>query len=175
MDLQEKEKTGYIADSFEQPVKSDKEAHVVFSPTTGRIIPLQQVKDEVFMKEMVGKGVAIFPEISSIFSPVNGIVKYIPTTKHAMIVSSNDGIDVLIHIGVDTINLNGKYFETLVKQDAQVKVGDPLLHFDRKAILNLGFDLVIPVVITNTNDFSQVIPTRKETVIVEDRLIDVLK
>jgi PTS system beta-glucosides-specific IIC component len=92
-----------------------------------------------------------------------------------MIVSSNDGMDVLIHIGMDTVNLNGKYFETLVKQNAQVKVGDPLLHFNRKAISNLGFDLVIPVVITNTNDFSQIIPTRKETVIVEDHLIDVLK
>ena len=179
MGLLRKKKTEYmvkqVADELEKVTKPENKVHVIFSPTTGKVIPLNQVKDEVFMKEMVGKGVGIYPEIPSIFSPVDGIVKYVPKTKHAIIISSDDGLDVLVHIGVDTVKLKGKYFETMVHQDTRVKVGEPLLHFNMKAISNLGFDLVIPVVITNSNDFSQIIPVSKKTVMVGDRLIDVLK
>ena len=147
----------------------------VYSPTNGRIVPLNKIDDEVFKQEIMGKGVGIIPEIFTIYSPVKGTVKYIPVTKHAIIVSSEDGLEVLIHIGIDTVKLKGQHFKLLVDVDENVKVGDPLLSFNKNEILKLGFDLVIPVIITNSDDFSQVILTNKDKVVVEDHLIDVHK
>lgn len=164
-----------VLNKLEEPIDSKNKVHIVFSPTTGKIIPLKEVDDAVFMQEMVGKGVGIFPEIPSIFSPVQGIVKYIPKTKHAIIIASDDGLEVLIHIGLDTVELNGQYFNMMVHKDQKVKVGDLLLHFNMQAISKLGYNLTIPVVITNSNDFSRIIPTKKKSVLVEDRLIDIFE
>jgi len=162
-------------DKGNKPIEDSQDGLVVFSPTNGRVVPLNQVEDEVFRKEMVGKGIGIFPEIPLIFSPVNGIIKYIPETKHAIIVVSDDGIEVLVHIGIDTVELKGQFFDLMVEVNSKVKVGDPLLRFDKKAISARGFNLVIPVIITNANDFSQVVPIDKERVVVEERLIEVFK
>lgn len=168
-------KLNTVQNNVEEPNGQVDSKHTVFSPTSGKVIPLSQVNDEVFKKEIVGKGVGIYPKISSIFSPVNGIVKYIPKSKHAIIISSDDGLDVLIHIGLDTVELNGEFFKFMVDKEQKVNVGDLLLKFDKQAIQERGYDITIPVIITNSNDFSEVIPSTKANISVEDRLIEVLK
>ena len=147
----------------------------IYSPAAGTIIPLQQVSDEVFKNEIVGKGIGILPELPAIYSPVNGIVKYIPKTKHAVLVLSEDGMQVLIHIGIDTVNLKGQFFKSIVQMNDKVQVGDKLIQFNLKEIKGLGYSTVIPVVITNSSEYYRVEVTRKERIGVSDCLIDVFK
>ena len=160
---------------FGNPVDIEVEAQKIYSPTAGKIVPLQQVNDKVFKENIVGKGVGILPEIPQIFSPVNGIVKYITSTNHALIISSDDGMDVLVHVGLDTVNLKGKYFKMIALKDDRVKVGDLLLEFNLKKIRDLDFDTVIPVVVTNPKDFSRIKATSDVEVGVSDSLIEVFK
>lgn len=160
---------------LEIPVGSGVRAQEIFSPTAGKIIPLQQVSDEVFKNDIVGKGIGILPELPAIYSPVNGIVKYIPKTKHAVLILSEDGAQVLIHIGLETVNLKGQFFNSFVQTNDKVKVGEMLLRFDLKAIEGLGYSTVIPVVITNSSEYSRVEATSKERISVSDCLINVFK
>ena len=156
-------------------VESGVDAQIVYSPTAGKIIPLNQVDDDVFKDEIVGKGIGVQPELPVVYSPVNGIVKYIPKTKHAVLVLSDDGVEVLIHIGIDTVNLKGQFFESIVQVNDKVQVGDELVKFDLKEIEKLGYSTVIPVVITNTGDYSRVEVTSKESIGVSEILIKVIK
>jgi PTS system beta-glucosides-specific IIC component len=156
-------------------IKSDNSSLKIFSPTAGKIIPLNQVDDEVFKKDIVGKGIGIIPEIPAIYSPVDGVLKYIPTTNHAVIVASDDGLHVLVHVGLDTVNLKGQFFKMIAQKEERVKVGDLLLEFDMQALQKMGYNTVVPVVVTNTNDFSRIEVTHKEKIEVSDCLISVFK
>lgn len=162
-------------DKSETSSDSSRMVYKVYSPTAGQVVPLQQVNDEIFMKGMLGKGIGILPEIPIIYSPVSGTVKYIPETKHALMISADDGVDVLIHVGIDTVNLKGQFFKMITHINDHIAVGDLLLHFDIKEISDLGYNLVIPVVITNSNDYSRVEPTNAERVNATECLIDVFK
>ncbi|GEM_PF-183083 len=148
-------------------------AQKIYSPTAGKIIPLQQVSDEVFKNDIVGKGIGILPDLSAIYSPVNGVVKYIPKTKHAVLILSNDGMHVLIHIGLDTVNLKGQFFKSIIKVNDKVKVGEVLIQFNLKAIEDLGFSTVIPVVVTNSDEYSRIEVTNKEIIGISDCLMNV--
>ncbi len=161
------------SEKLETPVGSEVKAQNIYSPTAGQIIPLQQVSDEVFKNEVIGKGIGILPELPAIYSPVNGIVKYIPKTKHAVLIQSEDGVQVLVHIGLDTVNLKGQFFKLFVQKNDKVKVGELLLQFNLKAIKDLGYSIVTPVVITNSSEYSRIEVTRKERISVSDCLISV--
>ena len=132
------------------------ENKIVYSPIKGKVIPLNTVKDETFAGEYLGKGVAIQPEQGRVVAPFDGKVTVVMDTKHAIGITSNNGIEILIHVGMDTVQLNGKYYQTHVKIDDEVKKGDLLLTFEKENIIAEGYEITTPVVITNTADFKQI-------------------
>lgn len=129
---------------------------VIKSPLKGKIIPLSEVNDEVFSAEILGKGVAIIPEEGVVVSPVEGTIEAVLDSKHAIAIKSRDGIEILIHVGIDTVNLGGKYYNNFVKVGDNVKVGDKLLEFDREEIINNGYEITTPVLICNSVDFNEI-------------------
>ncbi|MFR3685541.1 MAG: beta-glucoside-specific PTS transporter subunit IIABC [Enterococcus sp.] len=126
----------------------------------GDTIPLNEVSDQAFASGALGKGIGIVPrdQETSIYSPISGKVVTVFPTKHAYGIRTENGVEVLIHIGIDTVNLEGQYFESLVKQDQQIKQGELLAKVDVEKVKAAGFDPTIIVVITNTRDFLDVIP-----------------
>jgi PTS system beta-glucosides-specific IIC component len=128
----------------------------IMSPLKGIAVPLSQVDDPTFAQEILGKGIAIEPEDGRVLSPVNGTIRTIFETGHAVGLESDDGAEVLIHVGLDTVNLKGKYFSVKMKDGDKVKVGDCILEFDLEAIRKEGYDVVTPVIISNYGNFQSV-------------------
>lgn len=143
------------------------------SPMNGELLPLKAVKDEVFANELMGKGVAILPKEGVLYSPVDGVVSLIFETKHAIAVTSNDGVEILIHIGMDTVNLKGKYYKEVVKAGDKVSAGDKILEFDIEGIKNEGYDIITPIIVTNADKFSHISSATKKEVVVGDSLINI--
>lgn len=131
----------------------------VDSPVSGTFVPLTEVKDSTFSKKLIGDGIAIYPDQNKIVAPFDGEIEAFFDSKHAIGLKSDDGIEILIHVGLETVNLNGQYFTGHVKKGDRVKKGDVLLTFDRKAIQEAGFDIVTPIIVTNSDDFNVTIPT----------------
>ena len=146
----------------------------IASPINGEIVPLNKVNDETFASEMMGKGIAINPKEGKVVSPINGTVQMLFKTKHAIGLKSNDGAEILIHIGMDTVQLEGKHFTAHVKDGDTVKIGDTLVEFDMEAIKNEGYELVTPIIVTNTMDYLEVIGTEKNEVKTGDTIISIL-
>ncbi len=119
------------------------------SPMTGKIIPIEEVPDKVFSDKMIGDGVAIEPLDGKIVSPVDGKVTTIFPTNHAIGLVTKEGLEILIHIGLDTVELNGLGFKRLTEKDAKVKKGDPLMEFDPKLVEEKGKSPITPIIITN--------------------------
>lgn len=122
----------------------------------GTIIPLSEVPDPTFAGEILGKGAAIQLESDEICSPINGTVMSIFPTKHAIGLLSDDGVEVLIHVGIDTVQLEGNYYDVKVENGQKVKKGDLLLVCDRMSIEKAGYQTVTPIIISNTADFSEI-------------------
>ncbi len=146
----------------------------IASPLNGEVVPLTEVKDETFSSEMMGKGIAINPTEGKVVSPINGIVQMIFKTKHAIGLKSEDGAEILIHIGMDTVQLDGKHFIAHVKDGDKVKVGDTLVEFDMDAIKKEGYELVTPVIITNTMDYLEIVPKEIKSVNAGEDIITIL-
>ncbi|MCA2017009.1 beta-glucoside-specific PTS transporter subunit IIABC [Vibrio tritonius] len=142
------------------PLKPEKE--ILSSPFNGEIISLSQVADETFASELMGKGIAVIPENGELYSPVDGVVESIFKTHHAFGLKSEHGAEVLIHVGIDTVQLNGEFFTPQVSEGQKVKKGDLLLKFDIEAIRAKGYDVTTPVIITNTEEYLDVLPSTKE-------------
>lgn len=145
---------------FEEDIEEDSQVHnvdrreykdnlEVSAPMTGRIIPLEEVNDEVFALKKLGDGVAILPEVGEVVAPENGVVTTIFNTLHAVGFTTELGIEILIHVGINTVKLNGKYFETHVKEGQQVKKGERILTFNTEGIKNEGYDLTTPIIVAN--------------------------
>lgn len=133
-----------------------KENFEICSPVKGDVIDVTKTNDPLFKSEGLGKGVGIFAEENTLVSPVNGEIKTFFPTKHAIGITSDDGVDILIHVGIDTVELNGKYFNALKEQGDKVKKGDKLLEVDFDSIKNEGYDTTVLLVITNTQEYSAV-------------------
>jgi PTS system beta-glucosides-specific IIC component len=127
------------------------------SPCTGEITKIQEVPDAVFSQEIMGKGMAVKPSDGHIYAPISGTVSALFPTGHAVGITSSDGVEVLVHIGIDTVDLKGEGFKLHVKQNDQVKKGDLLVEADLKKISEKGYSTIIPVVVTNSKDVSDVI------------------
>ena len=125
----------------------------ILAPMTGSVLALDQVPDSTFASGLLGQGVAIIPSVGKVIAPFSGEVASIFQTKHAIGLLSDSGIELLIHVGIDTVKLDGAPFTAHVKEGDKIKAGDLLLEFDRQAILNAGYDLATPIIISNSDDF----------------------
>ncbi|MCR5448425.1 MAG: glucose PTS transporter subunit IIA [Solobacterium sp.] len=128
------------------------------APISGEIKNITESSDDAFASEALGKGVVIVPSDNKVSAPVSGVVKALFPTKHAVGLLSDEGVEVLIHIGIDTVNLNGKGFEVSVKQDERVKAGDLLVTFDKAVLKEAGYSDEVLMVVTNTADYLDVVP-----------------
>jgi PTS system beta-glucosides-specific IIC component len=131
-------------------------ARKVYAPVKGRVLPVTQSADPAHQQEAVGKGVCFMPLGGKIFAPCDGTVGMVFDTKHAITIVSNDGVEVLIHCGIDTVKLGGKGFTVHVKDDDPVKAGQLILEYDKDVIARAGYSLETQVVITNTGDYKAI-------------------
>ncbi len=121
---------------------------------SGRAVSLDGVPDEVFSSRMLGEGVAIEPESGVFFCPADGVVESISDTLHAYTIKTNDGLDILVHIGIDTVDLGGKGFTPCIKKGERVKAGDVLARADLAFIKEKGFSTVTPIIVSNSDELS---------------------
>lgn len=131
-------------------------AKTVDSPLTGQIIPLSEVNDPVFSSEAMGKGCAVIPLEGKVFAPFDGTIVGLLDSHHAVGMESENGIEILIHVGMDTVKLGGKHFTCHIEDGQQVKKGQLLLEFDMDAIKAEGYEIVTPVIITNSDEFTEI-------------------
>ncbi|WJM11162.1 beta-glucoside-specific PTS transporter subunit IIABC [Paenibacillus sp. PK1-4R] len=143
----------------------------VFSPLTGELVPLAELPDQTFAEEMTGKGIAIRPQDGRVTAPFDGTVTLVAKSKHAIMLTSSSGIDILIHVGLNSVSLKGKFFDVKVVAGQEVKKGALLLEFDMDGIQGAGIDLVTPVIVTNTPDYLDVVPVQVKGVIPMNELL----
>lgn len=129
---------------------------IIQSPIRGKVIDLKEVNDITFAEEMLGKGVAIEPIEGKVVSPVNGVVSAIFPTKHAIGLTSDKGAEILIHIGIDTVKLEGKYFKTYVNVGDRIAIGDLMVEFEIDKIKDAGYETITPVLITNVDNYKEI-------------------
>lgn len=143
------------------------------APVKGEAIKLEEVKDETFASGMLGQGMAIKPEEGAVYAPCNGTISALFPTLHAIGLTDETGrADILIHIGMNTVELDGKGFEAFCKMGDQVKKGDLLIRFDLEGIKAKGYDVTTPVIISNTNDFGQIITKKQGKVTLQDEVLE---
>lgn len=146
------------ADSDSTPVKSGLSAkQSIYAPMVGAVLPLSEVPDETFSSKLLGEGLAILPNEEYVYAPFDGEVITLFPTKHAIALKNAKGVDVLIHVGIDTVELKGQGFEQLVKAGDAVKQGQPLLRVDLEFIRSKGYSLVTPFVVTNSSEQLEII------------------
>ncbi len=141
------------------------------SPLSGKLVPLEEVKDEAFSKKMMGEGIAIIPSEGKVFSPADGVVDTLCDTCHAIGIHTDSGSDVLIHIGRDTVELAGKYFKARVKEGERVKKGSLLIEFNGTKIQKAGYDITTPVTIINSGEYKTVSVVKKADIECGDTLL----
>lgn len=159
---------------FDDPVEEAKEIipktlaeddkyNNILAPIKGKVIPLKDVNDETFSSGIIGYGIAILPEEGKLYAPGDGIISACFNTGHAIGITI-DEVELLIHIGIDTVSLDGKYFNLMISQGDKVNKGDLLLEFDMDKIKSDGYDLTTMIIVTNSNDYREVITTDKSIV-----------
>lgn len=124
----------------------------IVAPVTGAVIPIQEVPDPVFSQKMMGEGIAVIPSEGNIYAPVNGTVILVAATKHAIGIRAEDGTEILIHVGLETVALNGTGFTVAVKEGEKVSTGQLLLEVDWDYIRKNAKSIVTPIIITNSDD-----------------------
>lgn len=147
---------------------------VISSPVNGKKVDISKVKDETFAKEILGKGIAVESVDGKIAAPFDGEVATIFRTKHVIGLKSTEGVELLIHIGIDTVELEGKFFTPHVQDGDTFKKGDLLLEFDKKAIEEAGYETIIPVIVTNTSNYLEVLASNEGDVEMGQELLTIL-
>lgn len=147
----------------------------IASPIKGTVLKLEKMKDDAFASGVLGKGAAIIPEEGKVYAPADGVITALFPTLHAIGMQADNGLELLIHIGLDTVQLNGEGFRAMVKQGDRVKKGQLLVTFDKEFIESKGFCLETPVLVTNSDDFLEVIETKQIEVSPGDCFITVLQ
>lgn len=156
---------------FMNMFKKNPKEKLVVAPLNGLVIPLSNVKDPVFADEILGKGVAILPSDGRLVSPVKGTILNVFPTLHAIGIKSEDGIEILIHLGFDTVELKGKYYKSYVSEGDDVLVGDLLMEFQIEEIKNAGYDITTPIIVTNSDQYETIKVTPEENINVGEDLI----
>ena len=153
--VDEDDEEEYFEEVKEEPELTDGEEITVLNPLAGEIVSLNQVKDATFSQEILGKGVAVVPTEGVVYAPFDGKVDMMFETGHAVGLTSDKGVELLIHVGIDTVNLKGQYFHPMKKTGDEVKKGDVLLTFEKEKI-EQEYDLMTPVIISNTNRYQEI-------------------
>jgi len=130
---------------------------VILAPVPGKVIPMKEVADPAFSQEILGKGVAIVPQSGVVVAPADGEVAVMFETKHAVSIRTDLGAELIIHIGLDTVNLKGQYFKSFVAQGDRVKAGDVLVEVDLEQVKAAGYDVTTPVIVCNTPDYPNMV------------------
>lgn len=160
------EKTEKTADTF---------APEIYSALTGIAIPLTQVNDVTFAAEVLGKGIAVIPDKGEVVAPCDAKVETVFDTKHAVGLSTESGVELLIHIGINTVELGGKYYTTHVKEGDKVKKGQVLVTFDMEQIKAAGYDVTTPLIVTNSDDYREIKVLHEGAVTPEDQVLEIVK
>ncbi len=155
----------------EIPAETVCEPNVVYSPIQGKAIALEEVNDATFASGVLGKGFAIVPEEGNVYAPFDGTLDLLYDTKHALGMTSKDGMEVLIHVGLNTVELNGAHYTAHAASGDTIKKGQLLLEFDMDAIKEAGYDLTTPVLITNSDQYADVHVEKTGTIHVEEKAI----
>ncbi|MDO4328709.1 MAG: beta-glucoside-specific PTS transporter subunit IIABC [Lachnospiraceae bacterium] len=150
-------------------------SEIICAPISGKVIPLNEVEDEAFASGLLGDGAAIVPDEGKVYAPVDGIISAMFPTGHAVGLTSQQGAEIIIHVGFNTVSLNGEHFTIMKQQGDKVKKGDLLIQFDKGQIEKAGFSTVTPVIITNTPVYAEVKKTDKPHVEASDYLLEVVK
>ncbi|MDD6794498.1 MAG: PTS glucose transporter subunit IIA [Clostridiaceae bacterium] len=138
---------------FKKKKQEEAKEFTLVAPIKGKAVALSEVPDPVFAQKMAGDGVAIDPADDLVVSPADGELSLVFNTKHAFALTLENGAELLVHIGVDTVSLNGEGFEQLAEAGTKVKAGTPIIKIDREFIKSKGFSLMTPVLITNPDNF----------------------
>lgn len=141
---------------FFKKKQSKTDGSLIGAPVEGEAVPSSEISDPTFSEEMLGKGIAIRPSASKVYAPVSGTITMVFDTKHAISITSEEGAEILIHVGLDTVSLKGAPFTAHVTADQKVKKGDLLLEFDMEAIKAAGLDTITPVIICNSDDYKDI-------------------
>ncbi|RDC50328.1 PTS beta-glucoside transporter subunit IIABC [Acinetobacter sp. RIT592] len=156
-------------------VKSTKlEKEIVVSPIKGEVLNLSDIEDAAFSSGVLGQGVAVVPSDGKVVAPVNGVVTTLFPSLHAIGILSDEGVEVLIHIGLNTVQLEGRGFESFIKQGDRITKGQTILKFDIDVIKEAGYSVVTPIVVTNSSQFLDVVQTESKNIELEDNLITVI-
>ena len=151
----------------------EKEIH--YSPLKGQDKLLEEAEDEAFASGALGKGAAVVPVEGKVVAPVDGTIVTLFPTNHAIAIETNSGVEILIHVGLDTVQLDGKYFYHKVKEGDKIKKGDLILEFDIDEIKKAGYVLTTPIIVTNTDEYLDILEMKKENVEFGDELITIVK
>lgn len=173
LSFKDKEET---VNTTSQPEKDEKllDTLDITSPLTGKLMKLEDVQDGAFSSGALGKGVAILPSEGNVYAPVNGVVTTLFPTLHAIGITSDEGVEVLIHVGLDTVQLHGEGFEAFVKQGDHIEKGQKLIQFDIDKITNAGYCIETPIVITNSGNFMDVLAESKETIMQNETIMHII-
>lgn len=147
------------------------QAEEILSPANGKAVPLSEVPDPTFAEEMLGKGAAVDPSEGRFYAPVSGTISTVFPTKHAIGITGDKGEEILIHVGLDTVQLDGKYFETTVSEGQHVEAGTLLLTCELEKVREAGYKTITPVIVTNPEDYPAVSLARSGEIKVGERLI----
>ncbi|QSD37416.1 PTS glucose transporter subunit IIA [Pectobacterium brasiliense] len=156
-----------------QATESHAEQQAIMSPLSGKLVALSDINDDVFSQGLLGQGVAIIPDKGEVVAPVSGEIITFLESKHAVGIRTDNGLELLIHVGLDTVNLNGKHFTGHIKPGDRVSAGDRLISFDLHEIMRLGYDPITPVVIINSDDYASVVCTAPQPIAPLDTIIKV--
>lgn len=152
------QKKDEVLTNTNEPINSIMKQEIIASPIKGEIIPLSEINDEVFADAIMGKGCAIIPKEGKVYAPADGVVTALFPTGHAVGITTTSGVEILIHIGINTVKLNGEFFKIHIKKGEPIKKDDLLIEFDLEEIKKQGFDLTTPIVIINTKNYLDVLP-----------------
>lgn len=145
------------------------------APVTGQCVPVSEVSDPTFGEEILGKGIAIHPAEGKVFAPCNASVDMMFETGHAVSLVADNGAEILIHVGLDTVNLKGEHFSIHVASGDHVKKGDLLIEFDKDAIAAKGYDIITPMVICNTDKYEKINSYVDKTVAAGDKVMGLVE
>jgi len=129
---------------------------LIGTPVKGNVIDIKDTKDPLFNTESLGKGVGIIPDSQQIIAPIGGVISTFFPTKHAIGIKTDKGVEVLIHVGIDTVELNGQYFDATKKQGDRINRGDALLNVEFDKIAKAGYDTTVLMVITNSTNYKDI-------------------